>query len=74
MPAWLSRRQERVDNTNARRLLRGMLGLRGVYIKLGQVLSVMGGFLPAAYGRELESLQDAVPPHPFSGHGAFDRS
>jgi predicted unusual protein kinase regulating ubiquinone biosynthesis (AarF/ABC1/UbiB family) len=65
MPAWLARRGERVDARNARRLLRGMLRLRGVYIKLGQVLSIMGGFLPRVYGKELESLQDAVPPRPF---------
>ncbi len=65
MPAWLARRGESVDATNARRLLRGMLRLRGVYIKLGQVLSIMGGFLPRVYGKELESLQDAVPPHSF---------
>ena len=64
-PAWLARRRARVDQKNARRLLNGMLRLRGVYIKLGQVLSVMGGFLPAAYKTELESLQDAVPPHPY---------
>jgi len=37
-----------------------------VYIKLGQVLSIMGGFLPRPYTRELESLQDDVPPRPFS--------
>ncbi len=42
-----------------------MLKLRGVFIKLGQVLSIMGGFLPRAYGTELESLQDQVPPQPF---------
>ena len=51
--------------TNAQRLLRGMLRLRGVFIKLGQVLSILGGFLPRPYTRELESLQDHVPPHPF---------
>ncbi|MFW6051565.1 MAG: ABC1 kinase family protein [Myxococcota bacterium] len=62
-PGWVRRRRERVDARNARRLLRGMLKLRGVYIKLGQVLSIMGGFLPRVYGRELESLQDRVPPH-----------
>jgi predicted unusual protein kinase regulating ubiquinone biosynthesis (AarF/ABC1/UbiB family) len=55
-----------VDERNAKRLLRVMLKLRGVYIKLGQVLSVMGGFLPRAYGDELRVLQDRVPPHPFS--------
>ena len=65
MPGWLVLRQERLDQKNAKRLLAGMLKLRGVYIKLGQVLSIMGGFLPAAYTKELESLQDAVPPHPF---------
>jgi predicted unusual protein kinase regulating ubiquinone biosynthesis (AarF/ABC1/UbiB family) len=64
-PGWLLVRRERVDIRNARRLLRGMLRLRGVYIKLGQVLSVLGGFLPRAFTRELESLQDRVPPHPF---------
>lgn len=64
-PAWIKRRRERVDGRNAGRLLRGMLRLRGVYIKLGQVLSIMGGFLPRVYGRELESLQDRVPPHRF---------
>ena len=65
VPAWLKRRRERVDRKNARRLLRGMLKLRGVYIKLGQVLSIMGGFLPRAFTSELESLQDQVPPGPF---------
>jgi predicted unusual protein kinase regulating ubiquinone biosynthesis (AarF/ABC1/UbiB family) len=33
---------------------------------MGQVLSVMGTFLPTAYGEELEGLQDRVPPRPFS--------
>jgi len=65
MPEWLKRQRKRVDDKNARRMLWGMLRLRGVYIKLGQVLSIMGGFLPRAYTRELESLQDAVPPRPF---------
>jgi predicted unusual protein kinase regulating ubiquinone biosynthesis (AarF/ABC1/UbiB family) len=64
-PPWLKTRRERVDVRNARRLLRGMLRLRGVFIKLGQVLSILGGFLPRAFTRELESLQDHVPPHPY---------
>lgn len=65
VPAWLQRRQVRVDEANSRRLLADILKLRGVYIKLGQVLSIMGGFLPAVYIKKLETLQDAVPPHPF---------
>jgi len=66
LPPWLVERRRRVDRRNARRLLRGMLRLRGVFIKMGQVLSIMGGFLPRVYGKELEQLQDQVPPHPFS--------
>jgi ubiquinone biosynthesis protein len=65
LPPWLVERRRRVDLANARRLLAGMLRLRGVFIKLGQVLSLMGGFLPRVYGKELEQLQDQVPPHPF---------
>ena len=45
-PEWLKRRRERLDERNAQRTLDAMLRLRGVYIKLGQVLSIMGGFLP----------------------------
>jgi len=65
-PKWVRERRKRVDANNARRLLRGMLKLRGVYIKLGQVLSIMGGFLPPVYGKELRVLQDRVPPHSFA--------
>jgi ubiquinone biosynthesis protein len=65
VPDWLQRRQARVDEANSRRLLADILKLRGVYIKLGQVLSIMGGFLPPVYIKKLETLQDAVPPHPF---------
>ncbi|MGC4090530.1 MAG: AarF/UbiB family protein [Polyangiaceae bacterium] len=58
-------RLDRAHRRNARRLARGFSSLRGVFIKMGQVLSVMGTFLPAAYGEELEQLQDRVPPRPF---------
>lgn len=66
MPRWLRRRRKALDQRNARRLLRSILRLRGVYIKLGQVLSIMGGFLPRVYTKELETLQDQVPPRPFA--------
>src|SRR5437762_3258512 len=69
VPDWIRTRRARVDQTNARRLLRGMLRLRGVFIKLGQILSIMGGFLPRLYAKELEQLQDRVPPQPFSDIG-----
>jgi ubiquinone biosynthesis protein len=59
-------RLERAHLRNAKRLATGFARLRGVFIKMGQVLSVVGTFLPAAFGEALETLQDQVPPRPFS--------
>ncbi|MGD8318267.1 MAG: hypothetical protein PVH76_10980, partial [Myxococcales bacterium] len=53
VPGWLRRRQARLDEKNSKRLLAGMIKLRGVYIKLGQVLSIMGGFLPPVFIKRL---------------------
>lgn len=73
-PAWLERRRARVDERNAQRALDAMLLLRGVYIKLGQVLSIMGGFLPRVYTKKLQVLQDKVPAHGFDEvEAAFQR-
>ena len=58
-------RLERVHRNNARRLADGFTRLRGVFIKMGQVLSVVGTFLPKVFGEELEKLQDRVPPRPY---------
>src|SRR5689334_14824781 len=58
LPRWMTWWRDWLDRSNARRLLRSILRLRGVYIKLGQVLSIMGGFLPRVYTKELEALQD----------------
>jgi ubiquinone biosynthesis protein len=58
-------RWSRVHRRNARRMYRGFVSLRGVYIKLGQILSIMGTFLPKEYTEELEGLQDEVPPQPY---------
>jgi predicted unusual protein kinase regulating ubiquinone biosynthesis (AarF/ABC1/UbiB family) len=59
------RRMQRAHVRNARRLADGFARLRGVFIKMGQVLSVVGTFLPPAFGDALERLQDKVPPRPF---------
>jgi predicted unusual protein kinase regulating ubiquinone biosynthesis (AarF/ABC1/UbiB family) len=58
-------RLERAHRKNAKRLAEGFVRLRGVFIKMGQVLSVMGTFLPRAYSDALEKLQDRVPARPF---------
>jgi predicted unusual protein kinase regulating ubiquinone biosynthesis (AarF/ABC1/UbiB family) len=59
--AWVDGRWKPLHEKNAKRLYKGIIRLRGVYIKMGQVLSVMGNILPKAYGRALEGLQDQVP-------------
>ena len=63
--ARMSARWEATHKKNAHRLADGFMRLRGVFIKMGQVLSVVGTFLPRAYGEALEKLQDDVPPRPF---------
>jgi predicted unusual protein kinase regulating ubiquinone biosynthesis (AarF/ABC1/UbiB family) len=55
-------RWKKTHRRNARRMYKGFVRLRGVYIKLGQILSIMGTFLPREYTEELEGLQDDVPP------------
>ncbi|HET9624215.1 MAG TPA: AarF/UbiB family protein [Kofleriaceae bacterium] len=51
---------------NARRIERGICELQGLFIKVGQLISIMTNFLPEEFRRELEGLQDAVPPRPFA--------
>lgn len=60
------KRLDRAHSRNARRLAEGFARLRGVFIKMGQVLSVVGTFLPTAFAEALSALQDQVPPRPFS--------
>lgn len=50
----------------ARRMKRTILDLKGLFIKVGQMMSIMTQFLPEPLTQELEGLQDAVPPAPYS--------
>jgi predicted unusual protein kinase regulating ubiquinone biosynthesis (AarF/ABC1/UbiB family) len=50
---------------NARLLYRTILKLRGLFIKVGQFLSMRVDLLPSPYTKELSKLQDQVPPHDF---------
>lgn len=56
---------QKLHRRNARRMYKGFVRLRGVYIKLGQILSIMGTFLPREIVEELEALQDDVPPQSY---------
>lgn len=50
---------------NARRIQSAIVALQGLYIKVGQLISIMTNFLPAEFRDELEGLQDQVPPRPY---------
>jgi predicted unusual protein kinase regulating ubiquinone biosynthesis (AarF/ABC1/UbiB family) len=54
-----------VHRRNSRRVYRTILRLQGLFIKVGQLLSIMANFLPAEFRAELEDLQDSVPPRPY---------
>ena len=58
---------EAMHARNAPRVLAMIHNLKGLYTKVGQVLSVRTDELPAAYVAELSTLQDALPPRPFRG-------
>jgi len=51
---------------NARRIEHTICELQGLFIKVGQLISIMTNFLPEEFRRELEGLQDAVPPRPYA--------
>jgi ubiquinone biosynthesis protein len=57
---------ERAHRKNARRVLAAIVDLQGLFIKVGQLISVMANLLPDAFRKELETLQDSVPPRPFA--------
>ena len=63
--AWAASHVGEVHLRNARRVERTIIELRGLFIKVGQLLSIMANFLPAQFRSGLEALQDQVPPSPY---------
>ncbi len=61
---WENSRREAVYAKNARRLKRLLLSLQGIFIKAGQLISILSNFLPDYFRKELEELQDKIPPRP----------
>ncbi|MCB9332066.1 MAG: AarF/ABC1/UbiB kinase family protein [Lewinellaceae bacterium] len=51
---------------NAERVKKAILQLNGLFIKIGQMLSILSNFLPEAFQKPLEELQDRIPPRPYS--------
>ncbi len=63
--AWRDANIGDVHTRNARKVYATILRLQGLFIKVGQLLSIMANFLPPEFRAELEGLQDQVPPRPF---------
>ncbi len=51
---------------NANRVKTAILQLQGLFIKVGQLLSILTNFLPEAFQAPLEALQDQLPARPYS--------
>jgi predicted unusual protein kinase regulating ubiquinone biosynthesis (AarF/ABC1/UbiB family) len=49
---------------NSKRLTSAILELGGLFIKVGQAISILTNFLPPEFRAELEQLQDSVPARP----------
>ncbi len=50
---------------NARRIHSAILAAGGLFIKVGQLISILSNFLPPEFRRELQGLQDRLPPRPY---------
>ncbi len=51
---------------NAERVKQAVLELQGLFIKVGQLLSILSNFLPEEFQEPLEGLQDQVPARPIA--------
>lgn len=61
----ITRLLERKHRRNSLRIERAIVHLQGLYIKVGQLISIMTNFLPPEFRTQLEGLQDQVPPRPY---------
>lgn len=55
----------RTHQKNALKIKKTILELKGLFIKVGQMFSIMTNFLPSELTERLEGLQDSVTPHPY---------
>ena len=62
--AWSERTFPDLHRRNARRVERTIVRIQGLFIKVGQLISILTNFLPEEFRAELEGLQDQIPPRP----------
>lgn len=65
-PSSYQKKMLALHHKNAKRLRDALLELNGLFIKAGQLLSIMSKVLPKAYVETLESLQDNTPATDFN--------
>jgi predicted unusual protein kinase regulating ubiquinone biosynthesis (AarF/ABC1/UbiB family) len=63
-PSLYNRRLVDKHRRNSRRLTHAILDLGGLFIKVGQLISILTNFLPPEFRAELEQLQDSIPARP----------
>lgn len=73
-PEWLERTRLDRHRTNARRARETILEVQGLFIKVGQLVSILSNFLPKEFRGELESVQDRIPARPLAQIRARIRS
>lgn len=64
-PAAIEALTRKKNLRNARRIQRVISSLQGLFIKVGQLISIMTNFLPEEFRAQLEGLQDQVPPRDY---------
>ncbi len=64
-PAAIDALARKKNLRNARRIHHAIARLQGLFIKVGQLISIMTNFLPEEFRNELSGLQDNVPPRPY---------
>jgi predicted unusual protein kinase regulating ubiquinone biosynthesis (AarF/ABC1/UbiB family) len=63
---------KRLNRFSSKRIRNYFFKLQGIYIKVGQFLSVVGNIFAPELARYLKDLQDRVPPRPFEVfHSSF---
>jgi ubiquinone biosynthesis protein len=61
---WL-RRSRKLHVKSALKLKKVLLELEGLFIKIGQLVSILSSFLPEEFRKPLEDFQDKAPAQPF---------
>src|ERR1051326_4879864 len=65
-PGLYNKRLTERHRRTSKRLTRAILELGGLFIKVGQLISILTNFLPPEFREELEQLQDSVPARPLA--------